>query len=52
MKKVPCDAVSENNQLHVAHLLHVDVLQQVKDECGLEPPEVPSKCTTRRDSQT
>jgi len=33
MKNVPCDAVSENYQPHVAHLFHVAALQQFKDEC-------------------
>jgi len=33
MKNVSCDDVSENNQLHVARLLHVAALQQFRDEC-------------------
>jgi len=33
MKNVPYDAVSENNQLHVAHLSRVAALQQFRDEC-------------------
>jgi hypothetical protein len=33
MKNVPCDVVSEDNQLHVARSLHVAALQQFRDEC-------------------
>jgi len=32
MKNVPSDVVSEDNQLHVARLLHVAALQQFRDE--------------------
>jgi hypothetical protein len=54
MKNVPHDAVSENNQLLVAHLLHVTALQRNLEAniFGFELPEVPSKCNTRRDSHT
>jgi len=54
MKNVPCDAVSENNQLLVARLLHVTALQRNLEAnvFGFGLPEVPSKCNTRRDSHT